>query len=395
MYLQAVIPLIIFQCSSSSSSLSSQIPPEIPRSVHRREGAFSPSEDTSPQSVTINVSETAPEPDSSVIPPSLRRVDQHLHHTHEELAEMGPPITEVHPLKPPTAFAAYSISAGSSSSSFGTVQPLTPGETRAGGSMLNALLEDTWVDVHPVASSASTSPTSPRGSIEHQRNSAEHSHHARSIASQSTSTPLSVDGHTTGASASPSGSSSASPVLSRSHSPSRPSPSVSRSPSLSPAPSPPPKSFRHSITTGLRRMSISRSPSAKSLGRGSHERERNSHEDDASLNLLPNIPQAQPIDFQTPAYAPLREIQPQQQVVRPYIKPLQPKQPLRRQPKIDSNPAAMFCSEVTGKRNASERCLLYAQKINELWAHDCGLGEWMNEFRVRGMLRCLAFISFH
>ncbi|KAJ4472204.1 hypothetical protein J3R30DRAFT_3798841, partial [Lentinula aciculospora] len=230
--------------SSSSSTSSSQGFLDATMSAHRREGAFSPSsDDTSPQPVTINVTDSDTSKYENVIPPSLRRIDQHIQPTYDDLLEKGPPS-------------------------------------------------------------------------------------------------LSVDGHTTTASISRS--SSVSPALPRSESPSILSQPDSRSSSLSPAPSPPPKSFRHSITTGLKKMSLPRSPSAKSLSRTSHDRERSSHEDE--------------------------------QVTRPYIKPLQP---IRRKRKIDPNPAAMFCSEVSARRNAGERCTLYAQKINELSMYDCGLAEWM------------------
>ncbi|KIK65563.1 hypothetical protein GYMLUDRAFT_56255 [Collybiopsis luxurians FD-317 M1] len=360
--------------TSLSSSLNHS-PVEATRSTHRREGAFSPSSiDTSPQSVTINVSKAEPESDKPdvIVSPSLRRVDTHLQPTHEELVEKGPPITEVHPLKPPSAFAT---SAASSSSSFGTVQPLGLLGSEAGESGVNARQDHTWVEVRTAETSPSPSPSpSPIPSPEHPRMSAEHSHHARTIVSHSTSNSLSVDGHAT-----PSRSSSVSPAISRSHSPSGPAQPNSRSPSLSPAPSPPPKSFRHSITNGLKRMSLPRSPSAKSLSRGSYERERSSYEDEPSGHPLPNIPQAQLVNFQSPV--PLRDIQPYQEVHRPYLRPLQP---TKRKRKINSNPAAMFCSEVTAKRSAGERCMLYAQKINELWTYDCGLADWMEEMRDRG-----------
>ncbi|KAJ3754375.1 hypothetical protein EV360DRAFT_51777, partial [Lentinula raphanica] len=283
-------PKSVDEPSSSSLSPTCHDLPDGTKSSHRREGAFSPSsEDTSPESVTINVSESDAGKAEAVIPPSLRRVDQHISPIHEDFAANEPPITE-HPLKPPSSLAAYS-------------------------------------------------------SI-----SAEHTHHSRTITSHTTSQSLSVDGHT-----SVSRSPSSSPHLPRSHSPSILSQSDSRSSTHSPAPSPPPKSFRHSITTGLKRMSLPRSPSGKSLSRGSHERERSStEENDSSHHPLPDIPQAQLLNFQPP-----------------------------HKRKIDPSPAAMFCSEVTSRRNASERCMLYAQKINELYMYDCGLGDWMEQMRGR------------
>ncbi|KAF5393730.1 hypothetical protein D9757_000259 [Collybiopsis confluens] len=346
--------------TSLTSSLSNHGPLEATKSIHRREGAFSPSStDASPQSLIINVS-TEPEKSDVIIPPSLRRIDNHLQPSHEELVEKGPPITQVLPLKPLLAAA----SATSSSSSFGTVQPFGLGP-EASEPSTNANQDHTWIEVRAAESSPSPSP-SPVSHPEHPRMSAEHSHHARTIVSQS----LSVDGHSPNPSRSP----SASPAMSRSQSPSN-----SRSPSHSPAPSPPPKSFRHSITNGLKRMSLPRSPSAKSSSRGSYERERSSYEDEPLGHSLSNIPQAQLVNFQSPV--PLRDIQLYQDVLRPNVRPLQL---AKRTRKIDPNPAAMFCSEVTTKRSAGERCMLYAQKINELWAYDCGLAEWMEDLRDRG-----------
>ncbi|KAJ3795181.1 hypothetical protein GGU11DRAFT_245774 [Lentinula aff. detonsa] len=361
---------------SSSLITSSHDLSDAHKSAHRREGAFPPSsEDNSPQPVTINVTKSDTSKAENVIPPSLRRVDQHIQPTYDDSGN-GPPITEMHPLKPPSAFAAYSsISAGSSSSSFGTVQPVGFGnvtdESRSEGARVDPIQEDTWVDVRTVESSPSPSMTA---SVEHPRLSAEHSHHTRTIASHTTSHSLSVDGHT-----SVSRSPSTSPALPRSQSPSILSQPDSRSSSLSLAPSPPPKSFRHSITTGLKRMSLPRSPSAKSLSRTSHDRERSSNEDETSNHPLPDLPQAQFINFRPSV--PLRNMQSLQKVSRPYITPLQP---ISFKRKIDPNPAAMFCSEVTAKRNASERCVLYAQKINELWMFDCGLEEWMEKMRHGG-----------
>ncbi|KAJ3880214.1 hypothetical protein F5051DRAFT_348886 [Lentinula edodes] len=364
-----ISPNAVDNSSSPSLSSSSMDAPDATKSAHRREGAFSPSsEDTAAQFVTINVAEA-----ETVIPPSLRRVDQHIQPIHDNVIESGTSITEVHPLKPP-AFAS-SISAGSSSSSFGTVQSVGFGNATdqlQPGVSANPIQEDAWVDVHTVERSPSFG-----ASVEHPRLSAEHSHHTRTIASHATSQSLSVDEHTTTTSVSRS--SSVSPALPRSHSPSINSQADSRSSSLSPAPSPPPKSFRHSITTGLKRMSLPRTPSAKSLGRASHDRERSSNEDETSNHPLPDIPQARLLNFQP--LIPLRNIQSYQQVTRPYITPLQP---MRRKRKIDPNPAAMFCSEVTARQNAGERCILYAQKINDLWGYDCGLEEWMENIRNRG-----------
>lgn len=52
-------------------------------------------------------------------------------------------------------------------------------------------------------------------------------------------------------------------------------------------------------------------------------------------------------------------------------------------------PAAMYCNEIHaggGKKRmtTSERCAIYAQKINELYIYDCGLSEWVVEMKFRG-----------
>lgn len=57
-------------------------------------------------------------------------------------------------------------------------------------------------------------------------------------------------------------------------------------------------------------------------------------------------------------------------------------------PKIKSlNPPAMFCAEITSRKSALERCMLYAQKINELYVYDSGLGDWTIETGHRGKRR--------
>lgn len=119
--------------------------------------------------------------------------------------------------------------------------------------------------------------------------------------------------------------------------------------SHSTAPSPPPKSpksFRTSLTKGLKRMSLPRSPSFKSLARSS------------SVGHSGSQPR-------TPS-------------------PSLPPPPPRQRPKIRSlYPAAMYCHEVYSQRNTQERCIIYAQKINELYSCDCGLGDWIFEAQIR------------
>ncbi|KAK0461891.1 uncharacterized protein EV420DRAFT_135179 [Desarmillaria tabescens] len=103
--------------------------------------------------------------------------------------------------------------------------------------------------------------------------------------------------------------------------------SISSGEELPPTPSPPPKSLRNSLTRGLRRMSLPRTPSR-----------------------TPSPPQLSPLS-------------------RPKIKALYP--------------SAMYCSELSAKLTTLERCALYTAKINELALYDCGLSDWLFEARIR------------
>lgn len=47
------------------------------------------------------------------------------------------------------------------------------------------------------------------------------------------------------------------------------------------------------------------------------------------------------------------------------------------------NPPAMFCAEIASRNTPLERCILYAQKINELYLYDSGLEDWTIETRHR------------
>jgi hypothetical protein len=47
-------------------------------------------------------------------------------------------------------------------------------------------------------------------------------------------------------------------------------------------------------------------------------------------------------------------------------------------------PSAMFYSEILEKKTALERSLAYAGKINELYMHDCGLGQFLMERHTGG-----------
>ncbi|KAJ7507474.1 hypothetical protein B0H11DRAFT_2218320 [Mycena galericulata] len=119
-------------------------------------------------------------------------------------------------------------------------------------------------------------------------------------------------------------------------------------------PSPPPKSLRTSFTANLRRFSSlprTPSPSSKSLARSSSS---------LSHGRTPSPP------------------------VAPVALPsLQPQMPRRRKI-ISQHPSALICADIVGRKNAQERCALYAQKINELYVHDCGLSEWVVAAQIRG-----------
>ncbi|KAJ7047647.1 hypothetical protein C8F04DRAFT_1216912 [Mycena alexandri] len=137
-------------------------------------------------------------------------------------------------------------------------------------------------------------------------------------------------------------------------------------------PTPPPKSFKASLTTGLKRLSSSlpRTPSpSKSLARSS-----STSTSTRSQRLSPSPPIV-PVALPTPpvsASAPLPSI------------PAQVQMPPRRRKIIALHPSALISSDVATRKSAQERCFLYAQKINELYVHDCGLSEWVVEARFRG-----------
>ncbi|KAJ7276122.1 hypothetical protein B0H12DRAFT_4011 [Mycena haematopus] len=63
---------------------------------------------------------------------------------------------------------------------------------------------------------------------------------------------------------------------------------------------------------------------------------------------------------------------------------LDPRQSYRRRKIVSRNPPALSSADILGRKSALERCSLYAQKINELYIHDCGLSEWVVEARFRG-----------
>lgn len=134
--------------------------------------------------------------------------------------------------------------------------------------------------------------------------------------------------------------------------------SVSSHSSHGQAPSPPPKSpknLRNSLTRGLKRMSLSRSPSFKSLSASSNS----GH----ATSVSPPLPSSHPPSSFRPIPA------------RNKIRTLYP--------------AAMYCHEVQSQRTAQERCAIYAQKINELYICDCGLADWVLEATIRRMFSWL------
>lgn len=128
------------------------------------------------------------------------------------------------------------------------------------------------------------------------------------------------------------------------------SPERSDSGAGSDAPSPPPKSLRNSLTINMKRLSLSRTASLSSR---SARRWSGGNTYYSSRTPSPSIHRVSP---------------------SPQI------------PKITStNPAALFCHEVHSQRTTSERCLIYATKINELYLYDCGLSEWVVNMKSRGL----------
>ncbi|KAF5387915.1 hypothetical protein D9615_000140 [Tricholomella constricta] len=112
-------------------------------------------------------------------------------------------------------------------------------------------------------------------------------------------------------------------------------------------PSPPPKSFRNSLTKNLRRLSSSlpRTPSLSSKSGRSSGTYYSSRTPSPSMHMIPLPPVRQKIKSQ--------------------------------------HPPAMFFAEITTRKTSLERCTLYAQKINELYMYDSGLGDWTIETKLR------------
>ncbi|ESK82895.1 hypothetical protein Moror_1369 [Moniliophthora roreri MCA 2997] len=132
--------------------------------------------------------------------------------------------------------------------------------------------------------------------------------------------------------------------------------------SRDPTPSPPPKSFRNSLTHGLKRLSlnssISRSPSIG--GRRSLSHSRNG----STSSTLPPLPN-DAVLIQPHAHKRIR----------------------------DPSPPALYCHEVYATKSASERCMIYAKKINELYLYDCGLADWVLEAKIHGPSSTVSIMS--
>lgn len=130
-------------------------------------------------------------------------------------------------------------------------------------------------------------------------------------------------------------------------------------------PSPPSKSFRNSLTTNLKRFSsLPRTPSSSSRSSRSSRR--------FSGGAQPSSRDPSPLE------------PPQLSLSAPVPFHLPPPQPQSRL-KIKSHyPSAMYCAEVFSRKTSGERCVIYAQKINELYMYDSGLGDWIIETKIRG-----------
>ena len=133
------------------------------------------------------------------------------------------------------------------------------------------------------------------------------------------------------------------------------------SPDATHTPSPPPKSFRNSLTTSLKRLStLPRPPSASS---------RSGNRSSVGTIRTSRTPSPPYQSHQQAAVQPQRVAQQQ----RPKV--------------VTTHPPSLFCHEVHSIKTASERCSIYARKINELYNCDTGLVMWLYEARHRGQPR--------
>jgi hypothetical protein len=68
--------------------------------------------------------------------------------------------------------------------------------------------------------------------------------------------------------------------------------------------------------------------------------------------------------------------------------PHSPKLRLEHRRIISPNPQAMYFADVLSKKSCLERSVGYAQKINELYLYDTGLGDWLSDVKSRGRYCC-------
>jgi hypothetical protein len=124
------------------------------------------------------------------------------------------------------------------------------------------------------------------------------------------------------------------------------------------------KNIRRSITNGFKRMSLHRSPSNRSLTRSS-SLGRSSKESPHSQSPQPRSPSPPEVP---PLPAVIAAPPPRKRIKTLY-------------------PASMYCHEVYSQRSAHERIMIYAQKINDLYACECGLSDWV--MTASGKSMCL------
>ncbi|KAF8901659.1 hypothetical protein CPB84DRAFT_1777139 [Gymnopilus junonius] len=111
------------------------------------------------------------------------------------------------------------------------------------------------------------------------------------------------------------------------------------------APSPPPKSLRNSVANNMKRFSsLPKTPSLSSSKRSS------------GSTYYSRTPPPSPRHVPHTSFKKI----------------------------ISSNPAALFCHEVHSQNTTLQRCTIYANKINELYIHDCGLSKWVVDTKTRG-----------
>lgn len=135
-----------------------------------------------------------------------------------------------------------------------------------------------------------------------------------------------------------------------SHSPARTESNLDPSEGL---PSPPPKSFRTSFATNMKRFSsLPRTPTSPPAP---DPRRLRHHPGGLSVERPPSPPISIPL----------------------------PRPPRSHRRKKDPYPAALFCAEVHAERNTVERCLIYIEKINELYNYDCGLSDWVAQTKFK------------